>query len=160
VPEKISRMVDVVVRGTGTVSDNSLNRTNGGKGGGKNKHGSPRDGYVYCDDLKLRGWSLHLSLMFTGNSDDVRRYVGPVVQRMLRKVRVDDVVVKIPELNKTRLYRTKKSMTRYVTERYVKSIKKSFLSTKFLLKGLDAWSDSWFGQQSEGQKAGARRLRR
>ena len=39
-----------------------------------------RDPYVYCDDLKMRGMSLHLSLMFTGNSDDVRRYVGPVVQ--------------------------------------------------------------------------------
>ena len=44
------------------------------------KKKSKRDTYVYCDDLKMRGMSMHLSLMFTGNSDDVRRYVGPVVQ--------------------------------------------------------------------------------
>jgi hypothetical protein len=42
----------------------------------------------------------------------------------------------------------------------LKSLKKSFYSAKFMLKGLDAWSDRLLGLQTDLQMAGERELKR
>jgi hypothetical protein len=43
---------------------------------------------------------------------------------------------------------------------FLQSLRKTFFSSKFLFKGLDAWSDKIFNLQSQGQTAGGMKLER
>ena len=52
--------------------------------------------YVYVESLRLRPCEIHLSLLGTGAPEAaqlVRQHAGPFTQRMLAKVRLDDVKV-------------------------------------------------------------------
>jgi len=113
--------------------------------------------YVYIESLRLRPCEMHLSLLATGAPDAaqlVRQHAGPLTQRMLAKVRLDDVVVRVPELLKEKQLRTRIGMLRYVWARVGRSLRRSFFSSKMLFKGLDAVSDSWLGVHTTGQRGG------
>ncbi|EKX52249.1 hypothetical protein GUITHDRAFT_102151 [Guillardia theta CCMP2712] len=113
--------------------------------------------YIYIDELRWKQWTLHLSVMSTGDeSHIIRRQFGRIVERLLRKKRVDDIIVSIPPLDKIRQLRTQTGLLKYLQQRLLLSLRKSFFSSKFLLKGLDAF----LGSHSHAQKAGNKPLTR
>ena len=116
---------------------------------------SAADPYIYLDEIKWREWKMHLTLMLTGDDTKVlRRYCGRIVERMLRKIRLDDVVISIPPLDKRRLLRKQSAMGTWISKKLVASARKSFFSRAFLLKGLDAYKDAFLGKQLNSQTAG------
>jgi len=112
------------------------------------------DAYVYIDELKWRAWKVHLTLMLTGDDNKVlRRYCGRVVERMLRKIRLDDVVVSMAAIDKVRQLRTQRATAAWLSKKMMDSAKKSFFSSKFLFKGLDGFKDAFLGKQLDTQMA-------
>lgn len=110
--------------------------------------------YVYIDELKWRAWKMHLTLMLTGDDNKVlRRYCGRVVERMLHKIRLDDVVVSMGAIDKVRQLRTQSAMAAWLSKKMMDSAKRSFFSSKFLFKGLDAYKDAILGKQLDTQMA-------
>ena len=118
--------------------------------------------YVYIDHLKWAEWRLHLTLMLLGGDSNkvLRQYGGRIVERMLRNIRLDDVVVKIAAVDKRRQLRTKSAMAGWLSKKIASSARKSFFSSKFLFKGLDAYKDAFLGKQLNAQMAGEQILRR
>jgi len=120
--------------------------------------------------LRVRPLTVHLTLMSTGESGGrggrgggaavVRQYAGATLERLIRKVRIDDVVVNVPLCERDRLLTTQSAFSEFVGNHLLKSLKKSFYTAKFMLKGLDAWSDRLLGLQTDGQLAGESHLRR
>jgi len=128
------------------------------------------DPLMYVQALKVRPLTLHLTLMSTGESGTrvrrgggaavVRQYAGAMLERLVRKVRIDDVIVKVPEQELSQRLITQSAFSALISNILLSSLKKSFFSAKFMLKGLDAWSDRMLGLQADGQMAGERQLHR
>ena len=128
------------------------------------------DPLMYVQGLKVKPLTLHLTLMSTGESGGrarraggaavVRQYAGAMLERLVRKVRIDDVLVKVPEQELNQRLITQSAFYALVSNILLSSLKKSFFSAKFMLKGLDAWSDRVLGLQADGQVAGNRQLQR
>jgi hypothetical protein len=128
------------------------------------------DPLMYVQGLKVKPLTLHLTLMSTGESGSrarraggaavVRQYAGAMLERLVRKVRIDDVLVKVPEQELNQRLITQSAFYALVSNILLSSLKKSFFSAKFMLKGLDAWSDRVLGLQADGQVAGNRQLQR
>ena len=118
--------------------------------------------------LKLRPLTLHLTLMSTGEGGGrggrgggaavVRQYAGAMLERMIRKVRIDDVIVNVPDQERSRMLITQSEFSQLISNILLKSLKNSFYSAKFMLKGLDAWSDRLLGLQTDGQQMAGQRL--
>lgn len=120
--------------------------------------------------LRVRPLKVHLTLMSTGEGGSrggrgggaavVRQYAGAMLERMIRQVRIDDVVVNVPPFERNRFLITQSAFSVLISETLLKSLKKSFYTAKFMLKGLDAWSDRLLGLQTDGQLADERQLKR
>ena len=126
---------------------------------------------LFVKKFMVRPITVHLTLMSTGDPGRstrgrsggaavVRKYAGAVLERMIRQVRIDDVVVNVPAQNLMELRITQAGIVTLISNILLGSLKKSFFTAKFMLKGLDAWSDSLLGLETEGQMAGERRLTR
>jgi hypothetical protein len=138
----------------------SLARVSGASGGAPAAR-SAADPYIYLDEIKWREWNMHLTVMLTGDDTRVlRRYCGRIVERMLRKIRLDDVVIKIPALDKRRLLRKQSVLGTWLSKKLIASARKSFVSRAFLFKGLDAYKDAFLGKQLHTQTAGGLALNR
>ena len=129
------------------------------------------DSLLFVTALKVRSMRVHLTLMSTGQAGSgrggrgggaavVRKYAGAVLERMIRQVRIDDVIVDVPEQNLSELRITQSGIVTLISSTLLRSLKKSFFSAKFALKGLDAWTDSILGLETQGQMAGKRQLTR
>ena len=124
---------------------------------------------LYVRRFKVRPITLHLTLMSTGESGRggrgggaavVRQYAGAMLERMIRQVRIDDVVVNVADQELGPMLITQSRFSSLISRILLKSLKKSFYSAKFMLKGLDAWSDRLLGLQTDQQMAGGRELKR
>lgn len=128
------------------------------------------DPLLYVQRLKVRPLMVHLTLMSTGEGGSrvgrgggaavIRQYAGAMLERMMRKVRIDDVIVNVPEQERSQMLITQSAFSALISDILLQSLKKSFFSAKFMLKGLDAWSDRLLGLQTDGQMAGNRHLTR
>ena len=113
------------------------------------------DMHVHVANFEWHEWKLHLTLMLTGDDTQVlRHYCGRIVERMLRKIRLDDVVIKMPAMQERGVIKRQSVLGAWLSERVVRSAKQSFFSSSFLFKGLDAYKDAFLGKQFGSQLAG------
>lgn len=99
-----------------------------------------KDPFMHVKRLELGEVRLHLTLVVLDGAL-VRQVAGATIERMVRDVKLDDVVVTVVPQQQQALMLRQSVFAGLVSESIVKGLRKSFASGKLVLKALDAWSD-------------------
>ena len=99
-----------------------------------------KDPLMHVKRLELGEVKLHLTLVVLDGAL-VRQVAGATIERMVRDVKLDDVVVTVVPQQQQALMLRQSVFAGLVSESIVKGFRKSFASGKLVLKALDAWSD-------------------
>jgi hypothetical protein len=122
--------------------------------------GSDVEPFLHVESLRLGAVNLHLTLVIIDGAL-VRKHAGATIERMIHKVKLEDVLIALAPQHAYDLVLRKSEFVNFVHEMVVNSFKKSFVSGKFVLKAMNAWTDRALRVADEhGQKAGDSTLAR